>query len=96
MILSLQVLLLTCFVNIRKIKHTKLLSLFGMKRPFLFSIGNTLIVDVMIYDLFRLFAKVLLAPRPFAKSLKKLKFCSKAEGNCLLYLLGSVSLGGCT
>jgi len=38
-----------------------------------------------IEGLFRLFAKELLAPRPFAMCLKLLKFCFSAEGNCLMY-----------
>jgi len=51
---------------------------------------------LLIIELFRLFAKVLLALRPFAMCLKMLKFGSSADEYFLLYFLRSVSLGGCT
>jgi hypothetical protein len=50
--------------------------------------------EKLIHDLFRLFAKVLLAPRPFAMCLMMLKFCSISEEYCLLYFLERLSLGG--
>jgi hypothetical protein len=50
--------------------------------------------EMLIHVLFRLFAKVLLAPRPFAMCLMMLKFCSNAEEYFLLYFLERLSLGG--
>jgi len=46
----------------------------------------------VIKEHFRLFAKVLLASRPFAMCLKMLKFCSSVEGNCLLSFKRNVLL----
>jgi hypothetical protein len=51
---------------------------------------------MLINELFRLFAKVLLASRPFAMCLKMSKFSSSADEYWLLYFLSNVSLGGCT
>jgi hypothetical protein len=40
-------------------------------------------------ELFKLFAKVLLAFRPFAMCLKMMKFCSSVEESILLYFFES-------
>ena len=50
----------------------------------------------LMNELFRLFAKVLLAPRPSAMCLKMLKFCSSADEYFLLDFCVVCLSGGCT